>query len=145
MNPEEQIQTFTQVWANLKGEIGKVIVGHDAIVDGTLIAVFAGGHILLEGVPGLGKTLLVRTLSEALDLPFNRIQFTPDLMPADILGTNMVVETSAGKREFQFQHGPIFSNLILADEINRPRRRRNQRCWKRCRNGVSPRADKFGS
>src|SRR5687767_7634379 len=119
MNPEEQIQTFTQVWANLKAEIGKVIVGHDAIVDGTLIAVFAGGHILLEGVPGLGKTLLVRTLSEALDLPFNRIQFTPDLMPADILGTNMVVETSGGKREFQFQHGPIFANLILADEINR--------------------------
>src|SRR5215213_8126318 len=119
MNPEEQIQTFTQVWANLKAEIGKVIVGHDAIVDGTLIAVFAGGHILLEGVPGLGKTLLVRTLSEALDLPFNRIQFTPDLMPADILGTNMVVETGAGKREFQFQHGPIFANLILADEINR--------------------------
>src|SRR5687767_6838549 len=119
MNPEEQIQTFTQVWANLKAEIGKVIVGHDAIVDGTLIAVVAGGHILLEGVPGLGKTLLVRTLSEALDLPFNRIQFTPDLMPADILGTNMVVETTAGKREFQFQHGPIFANLILADEINR--------------------------
>jgi MoxR-like ATPase len=119
MNPEEQIQTFTQVWANLKTEVGKVIVGHDAIVDGTLIAVFAGGHILLEGVPGLGKTLLVRTLSEALDLPFNRIQFTPDLMPADIVGTNMVVENTSGKREFQFQHGPIFANLILADEINR--------------------------
>src|SRR5881275_24319 len=119
MNPEEQIQTFTQVWANLKSEIGKVIVGHEPIVDGTLIAVFAGGHILLEGVPGLGKTLLVRTLSEAMDLPFNRIQFTPDLMPADILGTNMVVENATGKREFQFQHGPIFSNLVLADEINR--------------------------
>jgi MoxR-like ATPase len=119
MNPEEQIQAFTQVYGNLKAEIGKVIVGHEEIVDGTLIAVFAGGHVLLEGVPGLGKTLLVRTLSDALELPFNRIQFTPDLMPADILGTNMVVETSDGKREFQFQHGPIFSNLVLADEINR--------------------------
>src|SRR3954449_5648119 len=98
MNPEEQIQTFTQVWANLKTEIGKVIVGHDAIVDGTLIAVLAGGHVLLEGVPGLGKTLLVRTLSDVLDLSFNRIQFTPDLMPADILGTNIVMETDGGRR-----------------------------------------------
>jgi MoxR-like ATPase len=84
-----------------------------------LIALFAGGHVLLEGVPGLGKTLLVRTLGEALDLPFNRIQFTPDLMPADILGTNIVMETAGGRREFQFQHGPIFAHLILADEINR--------------------------
>src|SRR5205085_631383 len=86
---------------------------------GTLIATFAGGHVLLEGVPGLGKTLLVRTLSEVLDLSFNRIQFTPDLMPADILGTNMVMETADGRREFQFQHGPVFAHLILADEINR--------------------------
>jgi MoxR-like ATPase len=80
---------------------------------------FGGGHVLLEGVPGLGKTLLVRTLSEVLDLSFNRIQFTPDLMPADILGTNIVMETPGGRREFQFQHGPIFAHLILADEINR--------------------------
>jgi len=94
-------------------------VGQDAIVEGTLIALFAGGHVLLEGVPGLGKTLLVRTLGEALDLPFSRIQFTPDLMPADILGTNIVMETGGGKREFQFQRGPIFAHLILADEINR--------------------------
>src|SRR5881275_3203347 len=119
MNPEEQIQTFTQVWANLKSEIGKVIVGHDAIVDGTLIAVFAGGHGLLEGVPGLGKTLLVRTLSQALDLPFARIQFTPDLMPADIIGTNIVMEDANRGRFFQFQPGPVFSNIVLADEINR--------------------------
>jgi MoxR-like ATPase len=119
MNTEEQIQSFRQTYAALRAEIGKVIVGHDAIVDGTLIAVLAGGHVLLEGVPGLGKTLLVRTLSEVLDLSFNRIQFTPDLMPADILGTNMVMETTGGKREFQFQRGPIFAHLILADEINR--------------------------
>src|SRR4051812_45508184 len=106
MNPEEQIQKFTQAYTQLKVEIGKVIVGHEAIVDGTLIAMFASGHILLEGVPGLGKTLLVRTLSDALQLPFNRIQFTPDLMPADILGTNMVVEAPGGGRVFQFQKGP---------------------------------------
>lgn len=119
MNPEEQIHSFKEVYARLRQEIGKVIVGNDAIVDGTLIAMFAGGHVLLEGVPGLGKTLLVRTLAEVLHLSFNRVQFTPDLMPADILGTNLVVEAPGGKREFQFQHGPIFANLILADEINR--------------------------
>jgi MoxR-like ATPase len=119
MNTEQQIATFKQSYSALRAEIGKVIVGHDAIVDGTLIAVLAGGHVLLEGVPGLGKTLLVRTLSEVLDLSFNRIQFTPDLMPADILGTNMVMETADGRREFEFQRGPIFAHLILADEINR--------------------------
>jgi MoxR-like ATPase len=119
MNTEEQIQSFRNAYESLRAEIGKVIVGHDEIVEGTLIAVFGGGHVLLEGVPGLGKTLLVRTLSEVLDMSFNRIQFTPDLMPADILGTNIVMETPGGKREFQFQHGPIFAHLILADEINR--------------------------
>src|SRR5712675_22085 len=119
MTTEEQIQTFRQAYTALRDEIGKVIVGHEAIVDGTLIALFAGGHVLLEGVPGLGKTLLVRTLSEVLDLSFNRIQFTPDLMPADILGTNMVMETPSGRREFEFQHGPIFAHLLLADEVNR--------------------------
>lgn len=119
MSVEAQIQEFGNAYASLRGEIAKVIVGHDAIVEETLIAVFGGGHVLLEGVPGLGKTLLVRTLSEALDMSFNRIQFTPDLMPADILGTNIVMETPDGKREFQFQYGPIFAHLILADEINR--------------------------
>lgn len=119
MNTEEQIQSFRQSYAALRAEIGKVIVGHDAIVEGTLIAVLAGGHVLLEGVPGLGKTLLVRTLSEVLDLSFNRIQFTPDLMPADILGTNIVMETADGRRAFEFQRGPIFAHLVLADEINR--------------------------
>ncbi|HYV31777.1 MAG TPA: AAA family ATPase, partial [Candidatus Binatia bacterium] len=119
MSTEAQIQSFLQTWQNLRAEIGKVMVGHDEILEGTLTAIFAGGHVLLEGVPGLGKTLLVRTLSEVLELSFNRIQFTPDLMPADILGTNMVMETPDGRRQFQFQRGPIFAHLILADEINR--------------------------
>jgi MoxR-like ATPase len=119
MNTEEQIQSFRQAHAALRAELGKVIVGQDAVVEGTLIALFAGGHVLLEGVPGLGKTLLVRTLGEVLDLSFSRIQFTPDLMPADILGTNIVMEIPGGRREFQFQRGPIFAHLVLADEINR--------------------------
>ena len=119
MNTEEQIQSFRDYYQSLRAEIGKVIVGHEAIVEGTLMAVFGNGHVLLEGVPGLGKTLLVRTLGEALDMSFNRVQFTPDLMPADILGTNIVMETPGGRREFQFQRGPIFAHLILADEINR--------------------------
>jgi MoxR-like ATPase len=119
MSTEQQIQSFRTTWENLRAEIGKVMVGHTGIVDGTLIAIFAGGHVLLEGVPGLGKTLLVRTLGDVLELSFSRIQFTPDLMPADILGTNLVMETPEGRREFQFQHGPIFAHLILADEINR--------------------------
>src|SRR5213076_1470933 len=108
MTPEEKIQTFRQTYGALRSEIGKVIVGHDSIVEGTLIALMAGGHVLLEGVPGLGKTLLVRTLSQVLDISFSRIQFTPDLMPADIVGTNLVVETPDGSREFRFQKGPIF-------------------------------------
>src|SRR5215471_495617 len=119
MQTEQAIQNFQQSHAALRAELGKVIVGQESIVEGTLIALFAGGHVLLEGVPGLGKTLLVRTLGEVLDLSFSRIQFTPDLMPADILGTNLVMETPGGRREFQFQHGPIFAHLILADEINR--------------------------
>jgi MoxR-like ATPase len=119
MSIEEKISLFRKDYGNLKSEIGKVIVGHEDIVDGTLIAVFGGGHVLLEGVPGLGKTLLVRTLSQALNLTFNRIQFTPDLMPADILGTNLVVENQDGRKAFEFQKGPIFAHLVLADEINR--------------------------
>src|SRR5205809_4932145 len=119
MTTEQQIEHFRTTYAALRAEIGKVIVGHGSIVEGTLIALFSGRHRLLEGVPGLGKTLLVRTLGEVLDLSFNRIQFTPDLMPADILGTNIVMEVPGGRREFQFQRGPIFAHLILADEINR--------------------------
>ena len=119
MSTEQEISAFRSTWERLRQEVGKVIVGHQAVVDGTLTAILSGGHVLLEGVPGLGKTLLVRTLSEVLDLSFNRIQFTPDLMPADILGTNLVVESPEGRREFQFQRGPIFAHLLLADEINR--------------------------
>ncbi|MEE2942238.1 MAG: MoxR family ATPase [Verrucomicrobiota bacterium] len=119
MNPEENIARFRDVYDALRAEIGKVFVGQEAIVDGTLNALFANGHVLLEGVPGLGKTLLVKTLSQVLNLSFSRVQFTPDLMPADVLGTNMVHETDDGKRVFEFQHGPIFAHLVLADEINR--------------------------
>src|SRR3954465_1004180 len=119
MSTEAQIESFRTNFTNLRNEIGKVMVGHHEIVDGTLTAILAGGHVLLEGVPGLGKTLLVRTLSEVLELSFSRIQFTPDLMPADILGTNLVMENAEGRREFQFQRGPIFAHLVLADEINR--------------------------
>ncbi len=119
MTTEEAIAKFRDAYAAIRNEIGRVIVGQDATVEGTLNAVLAGGHVLLEGVPGLGKTLLVRTLADVLDLSFSRIQFTPDLMPADILGTNLVVEGPTGRREFQFQKGPVFANLVLADEINR--------------------------
>ncbi|MCU0916653.1 MAG: AAA family ATPase, partial [Planctomycetes bacterium] len=117
---EKQCQDFRAMFEALRREIGKVIVGQEQIVDDVLITLFAGGHVLLEGVPGLGKTLLVRTLSSAFSLEFRRIQFTPDLMPADITGTNIVVEDQAtGRREFQYQPGPIFGQIILADEINR--------------------------
>jgi len=110
---------FRDVFQQIQSEVGKVMVGQDEVVEEVLIAVLAGGHALLEGVPGLGKTLLVRTLAESLDLTFGRIQFTPDLMPADITGTNILIETESRERRFSFQRGPIFANLVLADEINR--------------------------
>lgn len=115
---QQQAQEFRERFAAVREQIGRVIVGHDEIVNGVLTAMFVGGHCLLEGVPGLGKTMLIRTLSETLSLDFNRIQFTPDLMPSDILGTNMIVEEQ-GKRRFEFQKGPIFTQICLADEINR--------------------------
>ena len=103
----------------LRTSIKEVIVGHGDIVDGVITCLLAGSHALLEGVPGLGKTMLVRTLSEAVALPFSRIQFTPDLMPADIIGTTVVEETSSGGQRFEFRKGPVFSPVVLADEINR--------------------------
>ncbi len=116
---QQRANQFRQAYAQLQKEIGKVIVGHTEIVHGVLTCLFVGGHALLEGVPGLGKTLLVRTLSQALDLAFNRIQFTPDLMPSDIIGTNIITETGEGRRIFSFQPGPLFAQIVLADEINR--------------------------
>jgi MoxR-like ATPase len=116
---QQQAEEFRKRYARVKEEIGKVIVGHDDIVHGVLTALFVGGHCLLEGVPGLGKTMLIRTLADTLQLQFSRVQFTPDLMPADILGTNMIVEDDAGRRRFEFQRGPVFTQLLLADEINR--------------------------
>ncbi len=116
---QQRAGQFVERYQAVKDELSRVIVGHDDVLHGVLTCLFVGGHCLLEGVPGLGKTLLVRTLSEALDLDFSRIQFTPDLMPADILGTNMVVETDTGGRVFEFQKGPIFTQICLADEINR--------------------------
>jgi MoxR-like ATPase len=116
---EKDAAEFAQRYKAVSDQLGRVIVGHSEIVHGVLTCLFVGGHCLLEGVPGLGKTLLVRTLAETLDLDFSRIQFTPDLMPADILGTNMVLETADGKRVFEFQKGPIFTQICLADEINR--------------------------
>jgi MoxR-like ATPase len=116
---EKQAEEFADRYKAVREQLGRVIVGHSDIVHGVLTCLFVGGHCLLEGVPGLGKTLLVRTLAETLDLKFSRIQFTPDLMPADILGTNMVVETPEGRRAFEFQKGPIFTQICLADEINR--------------------------
>ncbi|MDA8745650.1 MoxR family ATPase [Rubripirellula amarantea] len=116
---QAEAQQFGDRYNAVREMIGRVIVGHDDIVHGVLTAVLCGGHVLLEGVPGLGKTMLVRTLSEVLDLDFNRVQFTPDLMPADILGTNMIVEDDQGHRRFEFQRGPVFTQILLADEINR--------------------------
>ena len=116
---ERRAEEFNARYRAIKDQLGRVIVGHDEIVHGVLTCLFVGGHCLLEGVPGLGKTLLVRSLAEALSLNFSRIQFTPDLMPADILGTNMVMEAPDGKRVFEFQSGPIFTQICLADEINR--------------------------
>src|SRR5437899_2483129 len=116
---EERAEAFVGDYERLKREVHKVIVGHGEIVDQVMVALFAGGHVLLEGVPGLGKTLLVRTLASCLDLTFSRIQFTPDLMPADIIGTNIIVEDAEGRRHFQFERGPLFTHILLADEINR--------------------------
>ncbi len=114
LTPEQ----FCSIAAAIEAQVGKVIVGQKEVVRHVLVSILAGGHVLLEGVPGLGKTMLIRTLGQALDLKFSRIQFTPDLMPADITGTEMMTEDN-GQRQFRFKSGPIFANLVLADEINR--------------------------
>jgi MoxR-like ATPase len=116
---DEELHEFRAAYDRVFQEIAKVIVGSTDIIHGVLTCLFVGGHVLLEGVPGLGKTLLVRTLSQVLDLHFNRVQFTPDLMPSDIIGTNIINETEHGKRVFTFQPGPLFAQIVLADEINR--------------------------
>src|SRR5262249_11510061 len=116
---KEQLDRFRTDFEILHREISKVIVGQTDILDDTLTALIAGGPVLLEGVPGLGKTLLVRTLAEAVHLKFQRIQFTPDLMPDDLIGTNVVLQTPDGQKKFEFQQGPVFANVLLADEINR--------------------------
>lgn len=117
--PYLSITAFQTTAQTIRGEIKKVMVGQEALIHDLLVTLLAGGNALLEGVPGLGKTILVRTLSQAVDCSFSRIQFTPDLMPADIIGTMIITETSAGRRGFRFETGPIFANLVLADEINR--------------------------
>jgi MoxR-like ATPase len=119
MSQDARVAEFVGAFEGLRAEVEKVIVGHREIITHVLIGMFAGGHVLLEGVPGLGKTLLVKTLSEGLDLTFSRIQFTPDLMPADVIGTNIIVEDTDGRKHFQFQQGAIFAHVLLADEINR--------------------------
>ncbi len=119
MTQDARVQDFVASFEGLRAEVEKVIVGHREIIDHVLVGLFAGGHVLLEGVPGLGKTLLIKTLAEGLELSFSRIQFTPDLMPADIIGTNIIVEDAGGRKHFQFQQGPIFAHILLADEINR--------------------------
>ena len=119
MSQDARVETFVTAFEALRAEVEKVIVGHREIITHVLTGMFAGGHVLLEGVPGLGKTLLIKTLAEGLELSFSRVQFTPDLMPADIIGTNIIVEDGDGRKHFQFQQGPIFAHILLSDEINR--------------------------
>src|SRR2546426_9807013 len=116
---EERMQSARGSFAELKAEIARAIVGHEELIEQVFIALVCGGHCLLEGVPGLGKTLMVRSLGECLSLSFSRVQFTPDLMPADITGTNMLTDDPAGRKVFEFQRGPVFAHIVLADEINR--------------------------
>jgi MoxR-like ATPase len=117
--PPAESETFRAAFERLRAEMGKLLVGQDEVIRGVLTAFFAEGHALLEGAPGLGKTALVRTLAAAAGLDFSRIQFTPDLMPSDIIGTNLIVEDEHGRKRFQFEPGPVFAHIVLADEINR--------------------------
>lgn len=116
---QQQVEEFKRDYTLIQNEVRKVIVGQQDVLDGVMAGMLGGGHCLLEGVPGLGKTKMVHALAESLDLSFSRIQFTPDLMPSDIIGTNMIVEDQQGRKHFEFQPGPVFGNILLADEINR--------------------------
>src|SRR5436853_5895409 len=116
---EDRMQSARRSFDALKSEMARTIVGHEELIEQVFIALVCGGHCLLEGVPGLGKTLIVRSLGETLGLSFSRVQFTPDLMPADITGTNLLSDDASGRKVFAFQSGPIFANIVLADEINR--------------------------
>jgi MoxR-like ATPase len=136
-NQEQRVQEFVSEFNALRNEVRKVIVGHDEVINHVLTGLFAGGHVLLEGVPGLGKTLLIKTLAESLDLSFSRIQFTPDLMPGDIMGTNMIVEDESERKHFQFHRGPIFAHIVLATH---PKWERSPEQTRRfVRSGASPR------
>lgn len=114
-----EIKRFQDTFTAMKTEMIKTVIGCEQVVEDILVCFFAGGNVLIESTPGLGKTLIVKTLAEVLDLRFNRIQFTPDLMPSDIIGTNIVMESETGEKVFEFQHGPVFTQILLADEINR--------------------------
>jgi MoxR-like ATPase len=116
---ESDAAHFVEAFQRIHKEISKVIVGHHRLIEDVLTGLFAGGHVLLEGVPGIGKTMLVSTLSNSIDCSFSRIQFTPDLMPSDIIGTRIVSEDESGRKHFSFQQGPVFTHVLLADEINR--------------------------
>jgi MoxR-like ATPase len=116
---EQSAKSFVEAFQRIHKEISKVIVGHNRLIEDVLTGLFSGGHVLLEGVPGIGKTMLVSTLANTVDCVFSRIQFTPDLMPSDIIGTRVVVEDDAGRKHFSFQKGPVFTQVLLADEINR--------------------------
>ena len=119
LDPEREVQKFREDLRRLESEIAKVVIGQEELIRAVLIGLLAEGHILLEGTPGLGKTLLVKTIADSLELKFSRIQFTPDLMPADILGTNVIVEGEGGRKGYELLPGPIFTNILMADEINR--------------------------
>ena len=116
---EQACRDFRSDFETLRNEIGKVIVGQQEVIEGVLTAMVAGGHVLLEGLPGMGKTVLARALGKVVDLTFQRIQCTPDLMPTDVIGTYVIMETPQGRRTFEFQKGPLFANIVLADQINR--------------------------
>ena len=119
MVSEKNVNKFSEQCKNIFEQVARDVIGQKEVVEGTIIAMIAGGNVLLEGVPGVGKTRLVRSLGRVFNMPFSRIQFTPDLMPADVTGTNIIVKGGNGNSSFQFQPGPVFSNIVLADEINR--------------------------